>query len=571
MAAAASSFDNLRAALQALYDNNEPTVKEQASRWLEEWQHSTDAWTMAHAVLQQNDAGLEAHYLCAQTLRTKVQRDFEDLPPDAALSLRDSLVTLLLRYAKGQAPVRTQLCVALAALVTHMPAPQWGEGGAVGWLTRRLSPESPDVSLPCMLELLTVLPQEASGYLPGLHPERRRQVREELQSALPRALTVLAQCLAQSTPGDVSGKEQALEAFASWLKMSGGEGSGGAALFQSPLTVAALEGLRSSDYFYAAVDAVIELIYCSSHAGRPREDMGQLVQVLVPEVMALRPRFHICTAQAVAEREDREAPSHPGVDIDDYEEDAKAIARLFAEVGEAYTELIAGGAPEVMPPVEALLDVAAHPDGDICSVSFNFWHRLSRALTVGLHPQPLFASEEEEPVVAREEAERRLTIFSPTFQRLITLIRGRMRYPDDFDTWHRDERSDFKRGRVAVGDTLLDAAAVVGGEETLRLLVEPLMELSARVSAGGAFDWQTAEAALHCVRCVYREAPPPGNALLLQLFAALPTLPAPPKLQYTAALTVGAYADWLADTVGAAPGGAQLLNSLLEMLVKGNY
>ena len=38
------------------------------------------------------------------------------------------------------------------------------------------------------------------------------------------------------------------------------------------------------------------------------------------------------------------------------------------------------------------------------------------------------------------------------------LIRGRVRYPDDYDQWHRDERADFKRHRVTIGDTLLDAA-----------------------------------------------------------------------------------------------------------------
>ncbi len=56
-------------------------------------------------------------------------------------------------------------------------------------------------------------------------------------------------------------------------------------------------------------------------------------------------------------------------------------------MGEAYTELIAGGGPEVLPPVEALLDVAAHPEGEVHSVSFNFWHRLARALTTGLQPE----------------------------------------------------------------------------------------------------------------------------------------------------------------------------------------
>jgi hypothetical protein len=88
-----------------------------------------------------------------------VQRDFEELPQGAAQSLRDSLVTLLVKHCQGNAAVRTQLCLAIAALAAHLPAAQWGPTGVVGWLAQRLGGEAQNVSLPCMLELLTVLPQ----------------------------------------------------------------------------------------------------------------------------------------------------------------------------------------------------------------------------------------------------------------------------------------------------------------------------------------------------------------------------------------------------------------------------
>jgi len=89
-----------------------------------------------------------------------VQRDFEELPEGAAASLRDSLVELLLRFGTGSPPVRTQLCLAVAALVAHMPQQQWGPGGSLQWLVQRLSSsESQQAALPCLLELLTILPQ----------------------------------------------------------------------------------------------------------------------------------------------------------------------------------------------------------------------------------------------------------------------------------------------------------------------------------------------------------------------------------------------------------------------------
>ena len=93
----------------------------------------------------------------------QVQRDYEELPAGAALQLRDSLVNLLVKHCQGNAPVRTQLCLAIAALAAHLPAVQWGPEGVVGWLAQRLGSEPQAVSLPCMLELLTVLPQVGGG------------------------------------------------------------------------------------------------------------------------------------------------------------------------------------------------------------------------------------------------------------------------------------------------------------------------------------------------------------------------------------------------------------------------
>lgn len=59
-----------------------------------------------------------------------------------------------------------------------------------------------------------------------------------------------------------------------------------------------------------------------------------------------------------------------------------------------------------------------------------------------------------------EEARRRLAVFVPAFERMVALVRGRVRLPDNWDALHSDEQKDFKRNRFAVGDTLLDAASV---------------------------------------------------------------------------------------------------------------
>ena len=55
--------------------------------------------------------------------------------------------------------VTVQLCLAFAALVAHVPSSQWGQGGAVQWLMKKLENQSPEKSVPIMLEMLTVLPE----------------------------------------------------------------------------------------------------------------------------------------------------------------------------------------------------------------------------------------------------------------------------------------------------------------------------------------------------------------------------------------------------------------------------
>ena len=126
---------------------------------------------------------------------SQVLRDFEELPAAAVPSLRDSLIGLLLQYGSSEGPVRTQLCLAISALAAHVPAKQWSSAGVVSWLWERLSAQPNQQGLPCMLELLVVLPQEAGSYRPAVRPERRRQAYDELTADFPEAINILCICL----------------------------------------------------------------------------------------------------------------------------------------------------------------------------------------------------------------------------------------------------------------------------------------------------------------------------------------------------------------------------------------
>ena len=63
-----------------------------------------------------------------------------------------------------------------------------------------------------------------------------------------------------------------------------------------------------------------------------------------------------------------------------------------------------------------------------------------------------------------------LELFRPAFARLVSLVQGRVKFPEDWRELDREERSDFKAARQAIGDTLVDAAGVL----QIPLYVPPL-------------------------------------------------------------------------------------------------
>jgi ribosomal protein L4 len=77
--------------------------------------------------------------------------------------------------------------------------------------------------------------------------------------------------------------------------------------------------------------------------------------------MALRPRFEAALRQAIAEKAENEGSEAVPVDTEDNggedEDTTKAMARLFAELGEAYVELVASGSQEAVIMAQAMLEV----------------------------------------------------------------------------------------------------------------------------------------------------------------------------------------------------------------------
>ncbi|GMQ10376.1 hypothetical protein CsSME_00053399 [Camellia sinensis var. sinensis] len=237
--------NTVKEALNALYHHPDDAVRMQADRWLQDFQRTIDAWQVSDNLLHDASSNQETLIFCSQTLRSKVQRDFEELPSEAFRPLRDSLNSLLKTFHKGPPKVRTQISLAVAALAVHVPAKDWGDGGIVSWLRDEMN--SHPECIPSFLELLRVLPEEVFNYKISARPDRRRQFEKELTSAMEIALNILSACLNINEL-----KEQVLEAFASWLRLR--HRIPASTLASHPLVLTALSSLNSDILSEASVN-----------------------------------------------------------------------------------------------------------------------------------------------------------------------------------------------------------------------------------------------------------------------------------------------------------------------------
>ncbi|XP_058179294.1 transportin MOS14 [Rhododendron vialii] len=523
--------NTVKEALNALYHHPDDAVRMQADRWLQEFQRTIDAWQVSDNLLHDASSNQETLIFCSQTLRSKVQRDFEELPSEAFRPLRDSLNSLLTAFHKGPPKVRTQISLAVAALAVHVPAKDWGDGGIVNWLRDEMN--SHPECIPSFLELLRVLPEEAFNYKIAARPDRRRQFEKELASLMEVALDILRACLNISEL-----TEQVLEAFASWLRLRHRIPS--STLASHPLVLTALSSLSSDVLLEASVNVISELIHYTAarNSGGVVAHMP-LIQVIVPQVMSLKSQLR---------------------DSSKDEEDVKAIARLFADMGDSYLELIANGSDESMVIVHALLEVASHPEYDIASMTFNFWHNLQ----IYLIERDSYVSFGIEASIEAERS-RRLLVFRSSYESLVSLVSFRVQYPQDYADLSREDLKDFKKTRYDVADVLIDAALVLGGEATLKILYMKLVEPGGSSGNGEHSNWRSAEAALYCIRAISDYVSVTEAEVMPQVMYLLPKLPHQPQLLTTVCLTIGAYSKWL----DAAPTGLSFLPSLIDILVSG--
>ncbi|WVR06683.1 hypothetical protein IAU60_003715 [Kwoniella sp. DSM 27419] len=480
-------------ALQTLYHNPDSNAKKGANDWLQEFQHSVEAWQTCHTLLTAPDAPLEGRLFAAQTIRAKILYDLSQLPREQLAPLRDSLLSSLAPLCAPSAPagskaVLTQLCLALSDLALQMP--EWE--GAVSSMIERFGKDPGTVVI--LLGFLKALPEEAGNpRIPLSNDEVRAMLTALVSGSADQVMGVLAMYI-QAAGVTTQIQVSVFETLRSWLQAGEVMAS---QVAQTPLFNAAFEALASDQLFDAAVDVLCDLI----HETQEVEDNVEVVQEIVPRVMALRPRLE----------EHKEDPDR-----------IRGYCRILCEAGECYKDLIARHPQDLLPLVQSIAECAAYPDLDIVPITFYFWYSL--AMTLGRQP----TDPSIQPIL-------------DIYANLQTVIIGHLHFPADDEHQTAQERDEFRTFRHRMGDTLKDCCHILGASTCLKRSYDLIVAAMGK----GTPSWQEIEAPLFSMRSMGAEVDPDDDEVLPHIMDMLPKLPEHPKIRYAAILVISRYTQWI--------------------------
>lgn len=242
-------------------------------------------------------------------MRSKVQHNLSELPPEAQVSLRDSLVAHLEHTSPDTSTtVLTQLSLALADLALQMPSWQ----NCISDLIKSFSNKN-DFAL---LEILTVLPQEIDSSSLKLGENRREEIKSELRSNAHIVTLFLKESITSSQSTHVALK--IIKCMSSWIHV---RAINMQEIPQNAVIGFSLQVLRDHNSINTLHDAASDCICALLHCLEENNNNDNIERLLFESVSALEESYHL----AVAHEEDEKATNY---------------ARVFTELAETFLEKI---------------------------------------------------------------------------------------------------------------------------------------------------------------------------------------------------------------------------------------
>ncbi|KAM4747695.1 transportin-3 isoform 1-T1 [Rhinophrynus dorsalis] len=496
-------------AVQALYHDPDPSGKERASLWLGELQRSVYAWEVSDQLLQIRQ-DVESCYFAAQTMKVKIQTSFYELPTDSHVSLRDSLLSHIQNLKDLSPVIVTQLALAIADLALQMAS--WK--GCVQTLVESYSNDV--TSLPFLLEILTVLPEEVHSRSLRIGANRRAEIIEDLAYYSSTVVSLLMTC------ADKAGENEKMliktfRCLGSWFNLGVLDSN---FMANNRLLLLLFQVLQQdqtpSNLHEAASDCVCSALYAIENI----ETNLHLGTQLFQGVLTLETAYHMAVARE---------------DIDK----VLNYCRIFTELCETFLEKIVstpGRDLGDLRTLELLLICAGHPQYEVVEISFNFWYRLGEHLY-----------KTNDNVLH--------SIFRPYIQRLLHALARHCQLDPDHEGVP-EETDDFGEFRMRVSDLVKDLIFLVGSMECFSQLYSTLKD--------GNPPWEVTEAVLFIMASIAKSVDPENNPTLVEVLDGVVRLPqnVHVAVHYTSIELVGE----MSEVVDRNP---QFLDPVLAYLMKG--
>ncbi|CAH0560696.1 unnamed protein product [Brassicogethes aeneus] len=497
------AIDLVLLAVSSLYNNPNTTEKERASQWLGDLQKSVHAWTVADELLH-HKRDLESCYFAAQTMRSKIQQSFHELPPEAHSSLRDSLLEHIAQInEQTNTIIVTQLCVALADLALQMPT--WPRA-SLDLITKFSS-----TNMWPLLEILTVLPEELENRSVRLGENRRLDVLNDFKSCSTTILEFLKHCANTYTDNsqeNVQVNIKILRCFTSWVSVGAFELSelGNNIVINRAFGILTYkpEGEKQTvggALHSAATDCICTLLQCLED----NNNQQILETYLFNNVINLEVAYHMSVAN---------------------EDQDKSInyCRVFTELAESFLEKIIMNSNNksqhyAMKVLDLVLICVGHHDYEVAEITFNLWYVLSEDLY--------------------QKNNKEITeMFRPYVERLITALCRHCQMEPDHEGLLEDG-DDFKDFRLKVSDLIKDVVFIVGSSSCFR-------QMFINLQTPGV-TWESSEASLFVMQAVAKNIVPTENEVVPKVVEAILSLPETTHIsvKYTSVLLLGELCEWI--------------------------
>ncbi|KXN83654.1 hypothetical protein AN958_01220 [Leucoagaricus sp. SymC.cos] len=462
---------------------------EGANAWLQDYQHSPEAWATSNVLLLTPDAPPSAKLFAAQTFRAKVTYDLHQVDAENQLALRDTLLAALQAYQTGPRTIIVQLCLALAGLALQLTT--WENPV----LTMINSFGRNPATVPVLLQYLALLPEElnTNTRIPLTDEEYNLRAPKLLTDNVAKVLATLSMYIeAEGVTAAI--QKEVLACLRSWLVA--GE-IPPADLVNTPLFMAAFKALDDEELFDSGIDVLCELV----NETQEIHENFHVIQVILPRIIDLKPRL---------QKEQDEVDKIRG------------FARLFSETGETYRILLVDDPDMYYPLVEAIGECTAYPDLDIVPITFPFWMRLAGILGKKAVVPPFYQE---------------------TFKKLMGAIIGHLHFPADLSTFTGQEADDFRSFRHIMGDTLKDCCAVL---RTHNCLMAAYQMINTALAKGPSLvTWQEIESPLFAMRSMGAEIDSGDEVAVPKILDLIPQLPSHPRVRYAALLIIARYTEWI--------------------------